>query len=268
MSPILKYEFGNGTMAAAATSSIPDKFETFSEAKARRAGKIRILGKGKRTARKLAAKLDQCRKGHGCESGACDVCVGRERLKLYRETRPIFAAHPDWTRASIIPAGFLIPLGMLSTVDLKTVGARINKRLERSSLRNRIVIAGIDLSLNLQDNEIVGWQLHLYLLIEGKNTLRVQEAIKATFPPEPTAPIPHLISSVSDPTKRVTYVLKNIFNRRSRYTTANGQARTKDLPLKGSDLRELLPFLDQHPIGARLILRGIRRNGGRLVVIK
>src|SRR5665811_128334 len=201
-------------------------------------------------------------------SGACDVCVGRERLKLYRETRPIFAAHPDWTRASIIPAGFLIPLGMLSTVDLKTVGARINKRLERSSLRKRIVIAGVDISLNLQDNVLVGWQLHLYMLIEGENTLRLQEAIKASFPPEPTAPIPHLFSPVNDSSKAVTYLFKNIFNRRSRYTNAKGQARTKDLPLKVPDLRELLPFLDQYPIGARLILRGIRRNGSRLVVIK
>ena len=160
-------------------------------------------------------------------------------------------------------------MGKLSTVNLKVIiVARINKRLERSSLCNRIVIAGIDISLNVQDNVLVGWQLHLYVLIEGKNTLRLQEAIKAAFPPEPTAPIPHLFSPVNDSSKAVTYLFKNIFNRRSRYTNAKGQARTKDLPLKASDLRELLPFLDQHPIGARLILRGIRRNGGRLVVIK
>jgi hypothetical protein len=37
--------------------------------------------------------------------------------------------------------------------------------------------------------------------------------------------------------------------------------------LIGQTLRELLPFLDQYPIGARLILRGIRRNGSRLVII-
>jgi hypothetical protein len=252
----------------ATVAAIPDKFETLSEAKERRAGKIRILRKGKRPARKLATKLGKCRKGQRCESGACDVCVGRERLKLYRQTQPIFAAHSDWTRASVIPAGFLVPFGDLSKIDLKAVDTRINKRLERSSLCNRIVIAGIDISLNLQDNEIVGWQPHLYMLIEGENTLRLQEAIKATFPPEPTAPLPHLISSVTDPTKAITYLFKNIFNRRSRYTNANGQACTKRLPLKGSDLRELLPFLDQYPIGARLILRGIRRNGSRLIVIK
>jgi hypothetical protein len=219
-------------MATTATT-IPDKFETLSEAKKRRTSKIRLLDKGEKPAQKLAAKLTQCRKGQSCESAACDVCVGRERLKLYRETQPIFAAYSDWTRASVIPAGFLVPVGKLSTLDLKAVNSRINKRLERSSLRNRIVIAGVDISLNVQDNEIVGWQLHLYMLIEGKNTLPLQEAIKATFPPEPTAPIPYLISSVTDPTKAITYLFKNIFHRRSRYTTSNGQARTKDLPLRG-----------------------------------
>jgi hypothetical protein len=259
---------GTITMATKTSISLPDKFETLTQAKQRRVYKICILGKGKKSARKLAAKLAQCSKGQPCESAACDECVGRKRLKLYRETQPIFAAHPDWTRASIIPAGFLVPVGQLSTLDLKPINTRINKRLERSSLGNRIVIAGIDISLNLQDNEIVGWQLHLYMLIEGKNTLRLQEAIKAAFPPEPTASIPHQFSSVTDPTKAITYLFKNIFHRRSRYTTSDSQARTKDLPLKGSDLRELLPFLDQFPIGARLILRGIRRNGSRLVVIE
>jgi hypothetical protein len=259
---------GTITMATKTTIPIPEKFETLTQAKKRRASKIRILRKGKKPARKLATKMDQCSKGQPRESAACDVCVGRERLKLYRETQPIFAAHPDWTRASVIPAEFLIPMGKLSTFDLKTINPRINKRLERSSLGNRIVIAGIDISLNLQDNEIVGWQLHLYMLIEGKNTLRLQEAIKAAFPPEPTAPIPHQFSPVTDSTKAITYLFKNVFHRRSRYTTANSQARTKDLPLKGSDLRELLSFLDQFPIGARLILRGIRRNGSRLIAIK
>ena len=52
-------------------------------------------------------------------------------------------------------------------------------------------MAGIDISLNLQDNDIIGWQLHLYMLIEGENTLRLREAIKAAFPPERTAPMPY-----------------------------------------------------------------------------
>ena len=177
------------------------------------------------------------------------------------------AARPHWTRASVVPAGFLLSLGELTNVELKALGEMIDKRLERSSLRRRIVMAGIDISLNLQDNNIIGWQLHLYMLIEGENTLRLREAIKAAFPPEPTAPIPYDFDEVNDPSNCVTYLFKAIFKRRSRYTNANGQSRTKSLPLKGRELRELLQFLDQHSVGERLILRGIRRNGRRLVII-
>lgn len=246
----------------------PDGFETRTEANKRSAHKIRILRAGNQHARRLAGKLAQCRKDNPCNSGACDVCLGLYRLWLYRQSLPIFAARPNWTLASVIPAGFLIPFNELPNVNLSALASMIDKRLGRSSLRKRLAFVGIDISLNLQDNEIVGWQLHLYILIEGENTLRLQEAIKAAFPPEPTAKVPHKFAEVNDPSNRITYLFKAIFKRRSRYTDANGQARTKSLPLKGSDLRELLPFLDQHPIDARLILRGIRRNGSRLVIIK
>ena len=166
-----------------------------------------------------------------------------------------------------MPDGFLLALGELTNVELKALGEMIDKRLERSSLRRRIVLAGIDISLNLQDNKIVGWQLHLYMLIEGENTLRLREAIKAAFPPERTAPTPYDFDQVNVPSNCVTYLFKAIFKRRSRYTNANGHPRTKSLPLKGPELRELLHFLDQHSVGERLILRGIRRNGRRLVII-
>jgi hypothetical protein len=166
-----------------------------------------------------------------------------------------------------VPLGFLLPFGKLANVELKALGEMIDKRLERSSLRRRIVIAGIDISLNLQDNNIIGWQLHLYMLIEGENTLRLREAVKAAFPPERTAPIPYDFDEVNVPSNCVTYLFKAIFKRRSRYITANGRPTTKTQPLKGPELRELLQFLDQRPIGERLILRGIRRNGRTLVII-
>jgi hypothetical protein len=73
-----RMNLGTITMATKTTIPIPEKFETLSEAKHRRAYKIRILRKGKKPARKLATKMDQCSKGQPCESAACDVCVGRE----------------------------------------------------------------------------------------------------------------------------------------------------------------------------------------------
>jgi hypothetical protein len=181
------------TAASLATLPIintkPEGFETRAAAEERCAHKIQILRGGNAQEQLLAEKLGRCRKDDPCNSGACDVCLGLYRLRLYRKSLPIFAARPNWTRASVIPAGFLKAFDGLPNVDLSALASKIEKRLARSSLRNRLAFVGIDISLNLQDNEILGWQLHLYILIEGKNTLRLQEAIKAAFPPELTAPV-------------------------------------------------------------------------------
>ena len=161
----------------------------------------------------------------------------------------------------------MVAVGELSNTDLDAIASMIDKRLERSSLCKRLAFVGIDMSYNVQDNRSLGWQMHMYLLIEGKNTLRLREAIKAAFPPEQTAPIPFQFQAMNDFAKAITYLFKAIFKRRSRYTNANGQQRTKSLPLKGRELRQLLQFLDQYSLGERLVLRGIRRNGRHLVTI-
>ena len=227
----------------------------------------RILGKVTKPSSDWPTTWNGAGRANRCDSGACDVCLRLYRLRLFRQTGPVLALRPHWTRASVVPAGFLLPLGELVNVELKALGEMIDKRLERSSLRRRIVMVGIDISLNLQDNNIIGWQLHLYMLIEGENTLRLREAVKAAFPPERTAPIPYDFDEVNVPSNCVTYLFKAIFKRRSRYAGADGRPRTKSQNLKGPELRELLQFLDQYGIGERLILRGIRRNGRHLVII-
>jgi hypothetical protein len=246
---------------------IPEGFETRATAEERCAHKIKILRVGNAQEQLLAEKLARCQKDDLCCSAACDVDLGLYRLRLYRKSLPIFAARPNWTRASVIPAGFLIPFNELSNVNLSAFASKIEKRLARSSLRDRLAFVGIDISLNVENNEVLGWQIHLYLLIEGENTLQLREAIKAAFPHEPTAPVPYDFDEVGDPSECVTYLFKAIFNRRSRYTTANGHPRTRKQSLKAPELRELILWLDQYPISARLILRGIRRNGSSLVVI-
>jgi hypothetical protein len=246
----------------------PDGFETFADAKKRRAQKIRILSRGNGEQQRLATKLERCRKDNRCESGACDVCLRLNRLHLYRRSQAIFSVRPDWTRASVIPAGLLVAVGDLSNAGLAAIASMIDKRLERSSLCNRLALVGVDISHNLQDNQSLGWQLHLYMLVEGKNTLRLREAIKAAFPPEQTAPVPFQFQTVNDCAKAITYLFKAIFKRRSRYTAGNGQPRTRSLPLKDPELRELLQFLDRYAVGERLVLRGIRRNGRRFTIIK
>jgi hypothetical protein len=244
----------------------PEGFETLAEAKKRRARYVGVLNRGNKRAQGVAQTLGDCRKDDRCWSEPDPVCLRMFRQWLVKEASPIIGNKIPWTRASVIPAGMPIPYGELHNVDLPALIKCIIKRFERSSLRNRKVIGGIDISLNIQNNVIVGWQLHLYLLIEARHTKRLEEAVKATFPPEPTAPKPHDFLPVTDVAEAVTYVYKSIFYRRSRYANDKGQARTWPQSLKGSNLRELLTWLDQYSVGCRLILRGVRRNGRRLIV--
>ena len=163
--------------------SLPENFETYQEAKDRRAFKIQVLRGGNQQQQQLAAKLKRCRKGNRCKSGACDVCLGLFRLWLYRQTKPILASRPHWTRASVVPSGFLFLQGELGNVDLNALRRMTNKRFERSSLRKRIVIAGIDISFNTESNRPVGWQLHLYMLVEGEHMLPLEGPLRRNSHP-------------------------------------------------------------------------------------
>jgi hypothetical protein len=244
---------------------LPDGFEALAEAQQRRRQRSRLLQRGNGADQHLGIKLANCRKGRRCGSEADPICIGKFRLWLYRQALPIFASRPHWTRASIVTAGVLIRYGQLHSFNLHAFVKRIAKRLERSSLRNRIMFCGVDVSLNLRNNVIIGWQFHLYVLIEGRSTTALHEALKAAFPPEPTAKAPYKFRLAADPESAITYLYKSMFCRRSEYTAPNGKRRTKIQPLKGPELRELLVFLDRYPIGTRLILRGLRRDGKHLI---
>jgi hypothetical protein len=247
--------------------TLPDGFETLAEVKDRRRYKIMVLGGGNKQQRRLAARLARCRKGNRCNCGACDVCARFFRLRLTRQLQEILASRPHWTRASVITSDLLFAAGALAEVNLHALTRKIQKRFERWSLRNRIVIAGIDISYNTEDNKTIGWQLHLYMLVEGEHTPQLEEAVKATFPSEPTAIVPYNFRQLSGKVKSVTYLYKAIFWRRSRYTLYGcRRPRIRNLPLKRPELRELLEFLGRYAVGARLILRGVRRDGRHLVV--
>jgi hypothetical protein len=189
------------------------------------------------------------------------------RLWWTGEAVKILLQRAHWTRCSIISKGLLVPYGGLSQFDLDAEIKRLRKRIERSALSGRIVLGALDVSLNLENNKIKGWQWHQYLIVEGENVRPLREAIENAFPLDPKALVPYGFQQIdfSGYLKVTTYCYKALFKRRSGYTDSQGNHQTKDLPLKGCDRRELLPFLGKHKVGARLILSGVRRNGQRLL---
>jgi hypothetical protein len=247
------------------TRSLPADFETYAEARGRRAHDIEVLQRGDRHQRQLAKELNGCRKGHRCQTEACKICLALFRRWLVREATPILASRPPWTSASVVTAGLLALDDELNDFDLNKLVKRFRKRLERSSLADRLIVGGVDVSHNVQENCAIGYQFHLYLLIEGQDSLSLREAVKAAFPPDDAAAEPYRFKCVNNIPGAVSYTYKSIFIRRSRFIDASGVARTKKQPLKGAELRALLTFLASYKVGARLILQGVRRNGNYLV---
>jgi hypothetical protein len=243
----------------------PMKFETFNDAIHWRKIHRKKLEAGGKRQRRAARTLAKCRKSHRCETEACRVCLREFRINWSGEAIKVMLQRSNWTRCSVITKGLLVPYGQLAHFDLNAAIKRLRKRIERSKLYGRIVLGGMDVSLNIENNVIVGWQFHLYLTVEGKDDAKLQQAVKDAFPPEPTALAPYDFSEITDPLEVVTYACKAEIKRRSGYVDNSGNHQTKHQPLKGRDIRELGPFLAKHKVGARLILVGVSRKGQRLV---
>ena len=241
------------------------KFETFEDAIHWRQFHRKKLKVGNKRQRRAARTLTKCRNRHRCGKESCRVCLRDFRINWSGEAVKIMLQQPDWVRCSIITNGLLVPYGQLANFDLNAAIKRLRKRIGRSKLHGRIVLGGLDVSLNIEKNVIVGWQFHPYLIVEGKNDASLQQAVKDAFPEEPTALAPYDFEEVKDYVEVATYAYKAVFERRSGFIGKDGNHHIADLPLKGPDIRELLPFLAKHKVGARLVLCGVKRNGHRLV---
>jgi hypothetical protein len=220
-------------------------FEMYEDVLDRRKRNRKHLRSGNSKQRQVARHLNACRKNTRCETEACRVCLREFRIGWIGEVTKVIVQKPHWTTCSIITKDLLVPYGSLQTFNLKAAIKRIQKRLERSQISDRIVIGGLDISLNLNSNNLVGWQIHMYLLVEGKNDKVLRRAIKAAFAGEPSAAKPYQFRAVEDPVEAISYAYKSVFMRRSTYIDADGKTQTRDLPLKGRDLRELLQLTTQ-----------------------
>ncbi len=217
------------------------------DARARGLQRIRFLRSGEWQYKRLAERLDSCKRSQRCKSEADPVCATLYWQKVCSALNPLLNRR-SWTRALIVLSGLSKPRGQLGEIDLTAAIERFRQRLGSSALRNRVIIGAIDISLYLKNKAMIGWQLQLNLLIEGNNDPRLQEAIKAAFPAEPTAPKPYLFADVIDPEQTLARLYTTKFFRRSWYSAKKKTPMAK-LPLTASDLKELLAFLGRYAVG-------------------
>src|ERR1700733_13309153 len=134
----------------------PSNFETYQTAKSERKKRIRSMSRGGGKLTSLIHKLGKCAKKLRCYSEIDPICLGIFRLRLYRGLKSIIKSREDWMRASVITKGLLFKRGELQNVDLPKLIKAFQKRLERSSLKDRMIIGGIDISLNFEEDNVIG----------------------------------------------------------------------------------------------------------------
>ncbi len=89
---------------------------------------------------------------------------------------------------------------------------------------------------SLNSIRIIGWLLDLKnLLIEGKKSGQLQQALEATFLAEPAALQPYVVKDVVGPERILAQFYKVQFFRRTWYRLKK-QVHTAKLPLTRSDL--------------------------------
>lgn len=254
----------------------PVNFETFADSKAKTLALAATLAVGNAEAADLSRRLQGCKKGHRCESGACPVCMRLDRkwfmshglttmeaisLRAGRCANHLDDARRHWTAASIIPAGFSAPLGELGSLSLVTKVKTAARCLQRAALGSTRVVGGIDISLNTENNADHTWQLQLYLLVNQPCTDELGNLLRDAFTLEPSAKRPFHLRQVYMPRTALTYVLKSRFELRSGYMVDGKHKVKKQKLAKPEHLIELAMFLDQGKPTDRLVLKGIKREG-------
>nr|WP_321482203.1 hypothetical protein [uncultured Cohaesibacter sp.] len=172
-----------------------------------------------------------------------------------------------WFSASIVPKGLLIPEGELKFNDLIIIKERIAKILERSGLKGALIIGGLDISGNSADNVFQGYQIHVYLLIYGFPKEVVRPELQKAFGSHEEAYRPVVTKAVNpdDFFEVLSYSVKGEFYHRSSYLRpvegddVRFEKRTWQQALKPKHQLELYSWLAQYDIGARLILRNVKR---------
>lgn len=212
-------------------------------------------------------KLLNCSANNRCLTEACPKCRRWLRWQLTSESQRLGLPNASFIRASIVPEGMTWAAGTLSSVDLTREVQLRRKQIERSDLRDKVIIGGVDVSYNIHCNVEGVCQGHLYLLINDEDQHLVKRQIKDAFEFGSSAHRPVSVASVKDGDflKCLTYSYKNGFYKRSSYLEKrlkkNGEPRrrTSSQALSVAQSLELATWLADYAVGSRLILRNIKR---------
>jgi hypothetical protein len=243
-------------------SALPDfeKWSTCSKLRIAVANSLRRLGWDHHNVR-------YCRSAAPCKSGLCPSCIRQLRVSLldFLDDQKLYERR--WHFVTIRVAGWTIapgdhrPFGPLRDHHLVE---NLRTKLRRMAIPDLLVFGSIETVYNTVGNVPCGKPFHLHLMIAGLTKVQIEEAVRATIPlsddpvPLDIVPVP---ATYPDFARAASYAFKQPVQKRSK---RDGEDRRGKLRWpQAAELRELLSNLGVHGWTERLILMGIRCDGGR-----
>lgn len=213
--------------------------------------------------------LRNCTADQPCRLEPCPLCVRWFRREYVRAFLKAGLGHGTFTRVSVILGGQFIPPGGFRSGWLTRLTGSARKQIERSELRDHIILGGVDLSLNVFENVLRWWAPHLYLLINEGCSDELTQAVQAAFRLDKEARYPVKAAAVvgTELLNCVTYSYKSGFYRRSSYQEperpkVDGTPRRNVLSqsLSPAAQVDIARALADYSVGSRLIMRNVRRT--------
>lgn len=175
--------------------------------------------------------------------------------------------------ASIVPAGLTAAAGSLSAIAPRQAVELVWDAFQRVDCGDCRMLGGVDVSFN----ELAGanqkpghFQVHASVAILGhpsdeRSRKRLCELIKSALDLEPTAHVPVQVKELRDPVEQLSYLMKRVFIRRVSIIDNRERRNTLPCPLKTAQEAEITAWLSGFPQTDRIILKGLRRYGDRIV---
>ncbi len=233
---------------------------------------------GSAEALELAGRIDLCRRGRRCLSGACPACARAAQRAFVHACRDLFDDHgQEMVAVNVVCHWAAIDRGQLAGHDdmFEETRGRLLDALADVAVR---AVGGFDVSLNTHEADAFEpyWAPHALIVVPARRLLRLKRDFREWFPAGDDTPRPVRISAFDGAARGFAYALKPDFHRRISLEPrllADGSRSTfgtRHKRIGGASRVELALALDRAGLDARLFTRGYElvTSGGDVEVVR
>lgn len=233
---------------------------------------------GSAEALELAGRIDLCRRGRRCLSGACPACARAAQRVFVHACRNLFEDHgQEMVAVNAVCHWAAIDRGQLADHDdlFEETRGRLRSALADVAVR---AVGGFDVSLNTHETDAFEpyWAPHVLIIAPTRRLLQLKRDFREWFPPGDDTPRPVRMSKFDGEARGFAYAVKPDFTRRISLEPrrfADGSRSTfgtRNKRIGGANRVELALALDRAGLDARLFMRGYElvTSGGDVEIVR